>query len=218
MKLSMDEKPFSISGALREGWELTKVNIGFLIAYQLILFFLMFLFSDRQEHHGGVSHTMVYLIGWVLIALGKMGFCNCALLLTKGFRPSFDQFYKNWRLILYWIAAAFLYGIMLTFGLALLIIPGLFVLSAFSLYPFFILDKGYGPIEALKESAEITKGIRKHVLLFILACIGIVILGFLCFGIGLLIAVPVTLIAMASVYEKLTGQAKSSIQPDDIIV
>lgn len=210
----MEKKSFTISGAIQEGWELTKVNIGFLIVYQIILFILMWLFGDVKENW---KLAPIHLVGWIIISLGKMGFFNSALLLTKGLKPSFDQFYMNWRLLLSWIVAGFLFGVMLVMGLILLIVPGLMVWATFGFYPFFILDKGSGPIEALKQSAEATKGIRWPVFLLFLACAGLDLLGLLCFGVGLLIAGPVTLIAMTVVYRKITGQSRTSIQPDDII-
>lgn len=210
----MENKSFSISGALREGWELTKVNIVFLIGYQVILFFLIWLFNHTEDNDWRFSP--IQLIGLIITSLANMGFYHSALLLTKGLKPRFSEFYSNWRLFFSWIIAGFLYGFMLGIGLLLLIVPGLYVFAIFGFYPFFILDKGSGPIESLKKSAEITKGIRNHVVLFFLACLGIIILGLLCFGVGLLIAAPVVIIAMASVYEKLTNQSKTSIQPDDI--
>jgi uncharacterized membrane protein len=210
----MKDKAFSISGAIQEGWELTKVNIGFLVVYQIILFVLMWLFSN-SNNDWRLAH--IHFIGWIIVMLGKMGFYNSALLLTKGLKPSFDQFYSNWRLLLSWIIAGFLFAIMFVIGLLLLIVPGLMVWAIFGLYPFFILDKGSGPIEALQQSAEATKGIRWPILLLFLACAGLDLLGLLCFGVGLLIAAPVTLIAMATVYRKITGQSRTSIQPDDII-
>lgn len=210
----MKSQSFSIKGALQEGWELTKVNIGFLVVYQIILFILMWLFGESQ---GNWRLAPIHFVGWVIIMLGKMGFYHSALLLTKGLKPSFNQFYSNWRLLLSWIIAGILFGIMFVIGLILLIVPGLMVWAIFGLYPFFILDKGSGPIEALQQSAEATKGIRWQIFLLFLACAGLDLLGLLCFGVGLLIAAPITLIALTSVYRKITGQSKTSIQPDDII-
>jgi uncharacterized membrane protein len=210
----MTNKSFTIGGLIREGWELTKVNIGFLVVYQIILLFLVLLFNYSE---GTWKLAPIHFIGWIIIVLGKIGLYNSALLLTKGLKPNFDQFYKNWRLLLSWIIASVIFGVLFVIGLSLLIVPGLLVWAVFGLYPFFILDKGLGPIESLKKSAEVTKGIRWHLVLFFLATSAIDLLGLLVFGIGILIAAPVTLIAMATLYCRLTGQSKTSIQPDDII-
>jgi len=212
-KECMSKESFTISGAIKEGWELTKVNIGFLVVYQIILFFLIWLFNDSNYDW---KLAPVQFIGWIIIILGKMGFYNSALLLTKGLKPSFDQFYANWRLLLSWIVASFLFVIMFVVGLILLIVPGLYVLATFGFYPFFILDKRLGPIESLKQAAEATKENRWQILLLFLACAGIDILGLLFFGVGILIAAPITIIALATVYDKLSGQSKTTIQPEDI--
>lgn len=209
----MTHQSFNIGGAIREGWELTKVNIGFLVVYQVILFFLMWLFSNSQD---GWKLASIHFVGWLIIALGKMGFYNSMLLLTRGLKPGFDQFYKNWRLLLSWIIASFIFSIFVVVGLIFFIVPGLYLWATLGFYPFFILDKGLGPIESLKAAAEATKGNRWQILLLFLACVGLDLLGLLCFGVGILISTPVTLIALATVYEKITGQSKTSIQPDDL--
>lgn len=212
----MQSKSFKIVDMIKEGWELTKINIGFLVVYQIILFFLIWLFSGSQTDWK-LIFSPIQIVGWIIILLGKMGFYHSALLLTKGLKPRFNEFYSHWRLLFSWIIASFLFGIMFAVGLFLLILPGLLVWAIFGFYPFFILDKGSGPIEALKQSAKATKEIRWQVLLLFLACAGLDLLGLLFFGVGLLIAAPVTLIAIATVYRKITGQSRTSIQPTDIL-
>lgn len=207
-------KEFNIGNVIREGWELTKVNIGFLIVYQILLFFIFWLFTNPK---GGWGFIPVNFIGWILIILGKMGLVNSTLMLTRGLKPRFDQFYSNWRLLISWVVGGFLFAVMAVIGFALFIVPGLIVWAVFGLFPLFILDKGSGPIEALKQSAEATKGIRWHIFLLFLTCAALNILGLICFGIGLLITGPVTLIAIAVVYRKITGQSSESIQPSDIL-
>ena len=153
----MENQPFSIGGAIREGWELTKVNIGFLISYQILLFLLLWLFSDVSDHW---KFSPIQAVGFVIAVLGKMGFYKSALLLTKGLKPKFNQFYANWRMFLSWILGSFFFALLFGVGLIFLIVPGLIVWAAFGLFPFFILDKELGPIESLKKSAEATKGMR----------------------------------------------------------
>lgn len=195
----MDAQPFTIGNAIKEGWRLTKEYIGFFIGYQIILYLLTIVF--------GVSHGWKWapwhILGWILVVLVKMGLYNSALLTTVGIKPGFDQLYKNWRLFISWVVASFLFGIMFIIGLILLIFPGCYVLAKYGLFPFFILDKNLGPIEALKQTGQATKGIRGKVFLLFLACFGLDILGVLCFGIGLLITVPITLIALAYVYRRI---------------
>jgi uncharacterized membrane protein len=209
----MNEAPFTIGGAIREGWRLTKENIGFLIVYQIILYVILVLTGGTQEKW---EWSLWHFLGWIILILGKMGLYNSTLLITSGIKPNFDQLYKNWRMFFSWVVASFLFGIMLVIGFALLIVPGCYLWARYGFYPFFILDKKSGPLEALSESAATTEGIRWPVFLLFLACAGLDVLGILFFGIGLLLTVPITLLALATVYRKITESRQNIIQPTEI--
>ena len=209
----MKEKEFSISGLLKEGWELTKVNIGFLVVYQVILLAIAFLLNENE-----FSWKMIpfHLFGFIIIMLGKMGLYQSILMMTKGIKPKFDQFFRNWPQFLSWVAAHFIFAMLFVIGIALFVVPGLYVLARYGLFPFFILDKKLGPLEAIGEAGKATRGVRWHVFLLFMACIGLNILGLLFFFVGIFITAPITLFALATVYRLLTGQSKKSIQPSDI--
>lgn len=210
----MNDKTFSIQAELKEGWELTKVNIGFLVVYQIILWAMAVLFGGNEER---LKMIILNSVGILIVMLGKMGLYNSILMITTGAKPGFDQFYRNWPKLLNWFVANFLFGILFLIGICLLIAPGFYVLARFGLFPFFILDKNAGPIEAMKQASQATEGIRWPVCLLFLACIGINLLGLLFFVVGLLITVPISLFALATVYRQITGQSKNSIQPSDIL-
>lgn len=209
----MGGKDFSLGAVLKEGWELTKVNIGFLVVYQIILYAVAILFGGNE---GGWKMAALHLIGFAIVMLGKMGLYQSILIMTTGNKPGFDQFYRNWPLFFSWLVANLLFGLMLVIGLVLLIVPGCYVLARYGLFPFFILDKKLGPLDALRQAGESTEGMRGQLFLLFLVCFALNILGMLFFLVGLLITVPVTLFALATVYRRLTGQEKNSIQPADI--
>ena len=198
----MNKSPFTIDGAFQEGWRLTKKHLWFFIFYQIILY-IATLLSTHPEG-GNFKLTPWFFIGWIIVVLGKIGLYNSTLWITAGLRPGFDQFYRNWRKFIPWVVANFLFGVMFVIGLILLIFPGCYILSKYGFFPFFILDKNSGPIDAFKESANITEGIRLPVFLLFISCFGLNILGFLFFGIGLLLTIPISLLALATVYRQLT--------------
>lgn len=68
--------------------------------------------------------------------------------------------------LLKYIAASLLFWIMVYVGLFLLIVPGIYILLTYSFYGLLMVDKKLGPIDALKRSAEITKGSKRS--LFVL--------------------------------------------------
>lgn len=209
----MIDKKFSIKAVLSEGWELTTVNVGFLIVYQIILYAIAFLFGGSEV---GWRSAPLHIIGFIIVTLGKMGLYNSILILTTGGKPSFDQFYRNWPQFISWVIASILFALMFVIGLILFIVPGCYVLARYGLFPFFILDKKLGPIDALKQAAQATEGVRWDIFLLFATCIAINLAGILFFLIGLLITVPITLLALATVYREITGQAKDSIQPSDL--
>lgn len=205
----MEVQPFSIGEAFKEGWKLTKENLGFLIGYQIILYALTLLFSGT---HSNFRLALWHILGWTIIVLVKMGLYNSALLIAAGVKPSFEQLYQNWRMFISWVIASILFGIMFTIGLILLVVPGFYILARYGLFPFFILDRKMGPIDALKAAAEATEGIRWQIFLLFLACLGLNLLGLLLLGIGLLFSVPVTLLALALVYQKITHKELNVVE------
>jgi uncharacterized membrane protein len=209
----MDERAFSIKDVLSEGWKLTKENLGFLLSYQIILYLLVFLFAGAN---GGWKWVPWHILGWIIVVLAKMGLYRSTLMIADGQKPGFDQLYQNWRLFLSWIVSNFLFGILFFLGLLLILIPGFYVWAKYGLFPFTILDKDVGPMQALKETGKISEGNLWPIFLLFLACTGLNIIGLLLFGIGLLLTIPVTLIALAAAYRKLNLKKQLLPQQEQI--
>lgn len=99
--------------------------------------------------------------------------------------------------------------VILPIAFILLIIPGIILSLMFQFAPYLVIDKGMGPIEALKESARITNGYKWRLLGFNITLFGVLILGAVCLIVGLLAAIPVTYLAIAHVYRTLTSKAEA---------
>ena len=76
----------------------------------------------------------------------------------------------------------------------------------FSLWPYFVVDKGLGPVRALKASSRTTYGVKAELFGFQIICMLIMILGYICLVLGVLAAYPITLVASALVYRHLLVQ------------
>jgi uncharacterized membrane protein len=96
------------------------------------------------------------------------------------------------------------FGLMVAIGLALCIIPGLFILAFFGLAPFYFLDGGMSFGDALTASREAvsSKGLAVPVVL----CIVVGALGAIACGIGILITAPIGYVAVAFLYRYAAGQ------------
>lgn len=103
------------------------------------------------------------------------------------------------------------YGIMLGIGFFPLIVPGIYLALRYGFFWYAIVDGRKGIVESFKESARITDGVKWNLLLFVFACIGVMILGALCLGVGMLVAVPVVMLATAHLYRVLLAQ--STVEP-----
>jgi len=92
-------------------------------------------------------------------------------------------------------------------GLILLIVPGVILSVSLKFSPFFVIDKGAGPVEALFMSAHVTRGKRWAVfeLLVLLAAINIA--GLFAFIVGIFVALPVTSLALVRAYRTLSNDA-----------
>jgi uncharacterized membrane protein len=71
--------------------------------------------------------------------------------------------------------------------------------------PYIVIDRGLGPIEAMKESWRVTKGHKWQLFLLFLALIGLNILGAIALIVGLLVTIPITMLAAAHAYRTLTS-------------
>ena len=91
-----------------------------------------------------------------------------------------------------------------------MIIPGIIFGLKFSFAQFITVDTGAKPVDAMKESSAITKGIKWKLLGFYVV-IGLVnIVGALVLMVGLLVSIPVSTFAMIYVYRELS-KAKAGL-------
>ena len=88
----------------------------------------------------------------------------------------------------------------------LLIVPGIIWGLRYSMYGYYMVTEGAGPMEALQKSAAATNGHKGELFGLCLASAGVVILGALCLGVGLLWALPTVEIAWSAVFLELSGQ------------
>lgn len=110
-----------------------------------------------------------------------------------------------WRPELYWkfVGASMILGVLLLVGFLLLIIPGIFLSIIFGFALYLVIEERLSPIDALKESARLTKGHRWQIFALGAAIIGINILGLIALIVGLLVTIPVSTLAMIHAYRTL---------------
>jgi hypothetical protein len=169
---------------------------------------------------------VIYIISIILI----IGFIRITLIFCDGRKPRFSTLFSGWDCFWRFFAAMFLYYLIIDVIALVCILPFVLLSDAtrnplfavpilvvicilvvmlsikFGLFFYFVIDKGLGPINALKASSLATAGAKWTLFVFDILCCLIVILGELCFIVGLFAAVPTVMVAMALVYRHLSEQ------------
>jgi hypothetical protein len=197
---------FSSGEALRFGWNTFKSRVGFILLIVLIIFGINFAFGfiSGMFDEESVLQLPVGIVSYAVQLLLQMGMINIALKFVDGQKPEVADLFNVYPLALKFFGGSLLYGVMVTIGFILLIIPGIYLALKYALFSYYIIDKGLGPIAALKASGEATQGNKWNLLGFYLLCVLINIVGVLLIFIGLVVTIPVTALAMAFVYRRLS--------------
>ncbi|MEK7558820.1 MAG: hypothetical protein AAB521_00775 [Patescibacteria group bacterium] len=211
---------FSILEAIKAGWSLTLKNIGFIItviigsivlgtAVAIVLIAsiaILSIFINTKAIAaplGIIVGISLFIIQLVII----LGYTKVSLKIIDNQKPEFADLFREYKKVLVYTGATILYALAVLGGLILLIIPGLILAIRLSFYYYLIVDRGVGVIDSLKISWAMTKGQILKLMLFQLVASIIYMLGYLAFGLGLIIATPMVLIAGAYVYRKLLSQS-----------
>ncbi|MBP9854306.1 MAG: hypothetical protein KBD53_05525 [Candidatus Omnitrophica bacterium] len=153
-----------------------------------------------------IPHIIYYILAFglgILNWLITIGLIRVHLMISRDTKPSWTDLFNNVRFLIPYVLASLCYGLIIIGGLILLVVPAIIFSLMFSMYSYLIVDKGYGPIAALKRSRVITKGSRGRLAIFGLLVILLNIGGFLCLGVGLLFTFSISSIASAYVYDRL---------------
>lgn len=208
---------FSIGDCIGFGWETFKKRPGILIgafALTMLIPSIPGILVPSPEVAPGVpppppttAELVAALASLVLGIFTAMGMTTLALRahddianVTIGDLWNPQPF---WR----YLGAQFLAAIIIFVGLLLLIVPGFIAALGLIFVPYAVIDRGAGPINALKESWRITNGNKWQLFLFGLVLIGLNLLGLLALVVGLLVTAPITWLAVTHAYRTLASQA-----------
>lgn len=210
------DNTFSVSECIHFGWESFKSRAWFLIGATLLYAVLTWLVSaigggiaqvlsssPEDLTGGGISFLVTFPLG-VLLAMGFTMFW-----LKVHDNLSTASFNALWSPHPFWkfLGARILSSIAILIGLILLVVPGIILMLAFLPVPYLVMERKLGPVEVLKESMRITKGHKWQLALLALALFGLNLLGLLALVVGLLVTMPVSVLAMVHAYRFMEHKA-----------
>lgn len=199
-------KSFSKSDAIRFGWETTKRDFWFFAKVLCAVFLFFVVLGAIVEKFSESAPLLSFLVKIAGAAVGlilSMGFIKISLKYAGGARGEWEDLYTHTRFFWNFLLASILYGFIVLCGLILFIVPGILWAIRFRFFGYFIVDKDFGALDALRKSSHITQGVRGDLFLFFGILVFINVLGMMPFGLGLFFTIPTSLIATAWVYRKL---------------
>jgi uncharacterized membrane protein len=204
----MNERTVPISAALTFGWDTFKRNALFLVGLTVAVYLIgLFIgFASEYERVGSYYKFVMEVVGWLVEIILSMGLIAIALKLVDGESAEFVDLFSRAPLVFHYLVASVLYSIMVIFGLCLLIVPGIYLAIRFGFFPYFIVDEGAGPLDALQKSSRLTEGVRMGLFLLAMVAVGLNVLGLLLMAVGVVVSVPVTCLMGAYVFRKLAPE------------
>ena len=201
---------FAVGEALAYGWNGFKRYFGPLVVLMLIVIAItaVMFYLRPQDLLLSLVVSVVQWVVWLMIGLGLI---RAALAIVDGRAPVLADLLSTEDLLPYFIASI-VASIVVGFGLLLCIIPGLIAAYLLQFYGYAIVDDQTGSTRdrpdgmgALSTSYEITTKTVGTLLPLVLACALLNLVGALLCGFGLLVTAPVTAIAIAFAWRRLTG-------------
>ncbi len=169
----------------------------------------IFRFLQAYKYHLPFPKAFYYvlLFGFGIInMLLQIGATKMTLMVNRDEAPNVFEIFSNGSLLITYILSSICYSLAVIGGMILLIVPGIILSIALGMNMFFIVDQKMGPIESLKASRALTKGVRWQLFCFGGALLLFNLAGLLCLVIGLLFTIPVSCVATAYVYDHLRNQ------------
>ncbi len=193
--------PILVQASLSYGWNTFKKRPWLFLGTVLIYAAVQFVLAMIESYAPFVSLIANLVIG-TLLAIGFM-----TLYLKAHDDLAGADIKDMWNPKPFWqyLVASIVIAIIVILGLIALIVPGIILGIAFSMAPYLVVEKRIWVMQALKESWAMTKGnwLSLFLLGVVLAVINIV--GALLLMIGLLVTIPVSMLAMVHVYRTLSG-------------
>ncbi len=212
----MAGKYFRYSDVLGYGWSVMKSNGWFFVGVGIVFMIVSYLPSIadmvvvRSSLTGPVSAALrvsFFVVGWIISIIVAIGLVKIALSFCDEVKPAMGMLFDAGDCFWRYLGTAILYGLIVFAGFILLFVPGIIWSVKYCLCFYFVVDRGLGPVEALKASGRTTMGVKWELLGFGVICGLINFLGLLCLVVGFFASYPTVLVANALVYRQLAAQS-----------
>lgn len=191
----MTKQHFSFQEVFKFGWSKTKQHAWFIALTFIIIGIIM------------SAVKFVPLLNTVVALMVGLSVISISLLISRDQSFTFGDLFTpvlSPVRVLKFAGATILYVIAVTIGTILLIIPGVYIATRFTFFPYIILENENATVDSLiKMSYKLTHNHFWPVFFFIVLAALLNFAGALLLGVGLLVTIPVTIFASAYMYNRL---------------
>jgi uncharacterized membrane protein len=217
------QRPFGVGEAISYGWNKYWQNVGMLLLITVVILVISTVasgvasvvgnafprleFTSGSTTYGiGVGFILLQLVSLVVGAVLAMGLIRATLAVTEGRKPDMSMLFQSEGLGPY-IVASILVGLGVLIGFIFVIVPGIILMIMWQFFGYVIVeDPGARATDAMRRSAEITRGHRWELFGLGLLLIGINFVGLLACCVGLIFTEGITAMTVAYAYKTLSGQ------------
>ncbi len=170
-----------------QGWDLVKADIGIYILLALVFFLL--------NSAVPLILTGPLMAGFHIVCMKKLA--------NK--RAEFADLIAGFNFFIPALVASLVISVFIFAGMLACLIPGLVVAAMYKFTYLFIVDKRMDFWQAMQASHAVVKNDYFGFTMFLLGMFLVNVLGFLCFVVGLLVSIPVTIAAITIAYREIVG-------------
>ena len=186
-----------LGAVIGEGWNLFVANAGGFVGFTLV---------------GGLIAVLlaVTIIGLLFVTPLMAGFFIVPLLMLKGRKPEFGNFFDGFSKLGGYILLGLVMGIFVLLGYIFLIIPGIYLTVAYTWALTLMADRDLGFWDAMKTSMRVVNRNFWETLLLVLV-VGIISSagGIVLFG--TLITLPLSYCILVAAYRRIFGLNQQSV-------
>jgi membrane-anchored glycerophosphoryl diester phosphodiesterase (GDPDase) len=199
----------AIGESIRFGWHTFKkrpfIFIGAFLLMAIISIVIQGLLDPGKDAPVTLTNVLLGIVSMLVGLIIEIGLVTFSLRAHDSVEKVGVKDLWNPKPFWYYLVGQAFVGFVVIVGLILLIVPGVIAAMGLMFSSYLIIDKGRGPVEAFKQSWQMTKGHKWDLFLLSLALVGLNILGLLALVIGLLVTIPITMLAVVHVYRKLAA-------------
>jgi uncharacterized membrane protein len=190
-------------GALKAGWPLVQRNPGALIGGFVVIGVLNVVV--QAIHIPVVSPIISFVASVFLMA----GYFSIALNVLDNRPAAIGDLFKPVPQLSSMLAVNFITSVAVIIGMVLLVIPGLILAILLGFAPLLVLEQNMAPMDALKRSVDLSKPLFGKLIVFGIVAGIVNFIGALLMGLGLLVTVPMTIMAWVSIYRSVAAPVRT---------